>query len=134
MGWKFVVHGREENLLDEGIETLFLGGATDRLGLGDTERPGAVRCWCHITLHCENTLERLNIHLGDLGDLGQQTRVIQNLCAHLGLALLKLDNALLDRVESALLSCIYEAADHHALRLTRTVGPRDRLEFRGGVP
>ena len=90
MGWKFVVHGREENLLDEGIETLFLGGATDRLGLGDTERPGAVRCWCHITLHCENTLERLDIHLGRLGNLGHNAGVAEHFGAHLGLALLML--------------------------------------------
>jgi len=31
MGWKFIVHGGQGNLLDKGIEPLFLGGAAGRL-------------------------------------------------------------------------------------------------------
>jgi hypothetical protein len=82
--------------LDEGIKALFLGGAADRLGLGDTERPGAVRGWCHITLHSKYLLERLDIHLGRLGNLVQNAGVAEYVGTHAGFTLLKLEDTLLD--------------------------------------
>jgi len=97
VGWEGVVHGGKSNLLDEGVEPLSLRGATGRLGLGYTERPDAVRgCGHATTLHCENPLESLDIHLGRLGHLGQDAGVIEHVGAHLGFALLKLQDALLD--------------------------------------
>lgn len=98
MGWESVVHGGEDYLIDEGCEALFFETARVRCVSGEGEGPCTVRGTGHLysTLHGENTLEHLDIHLGRLGHLGHNARVSEHVRAHLGFTLLKLQDALLD--------------------------------------